>query len=163
MKKTYIQTILIAVGLMFAGALVPTTAFGAPVTCGNGGDPNNNCSVTGGNNNSNSGGSGSTGTKTCGGVETSIIECGGKKNAKKIENTGLWNLLLVIINIMTAGVGVLALAGIIYGAVLYTSAGGNPEQVKKARGIFLNVAIGVIAFGAMYALLNFLVPGGVFN
>ena len=98
----------------------------------------------------------------CGGVKTSIIQCGGSKDATKTEDTGLWALLLIAVNIMTAGVGVLALAGVIYGAVLYTSAGGNPEQVKKARTIFTNVVIGVIAFAAMFTLLNFLVPGGVF-
>ena len=100
--------------------------------------------------------------KTCGGVETSIISCGCNKEGD-LEDSGLWGLLMLVINIMTAGVGVLALAGFIYGAVLYTSAGGNPEQVKKARTIFTNVVIGVIAFGGMFTLLNFIVPGGVFN
>jgi len=105
----------------------------------------------------------------CGGVETSIINCDedntDKNGDKKVtaDETGLWGILIQAINILTAGVGVLALAGIIYGAVLYTSAGGNPEQVKKARNIFTNVVIGVIAFGGMFALLNFIVPGGVFN
>lgn len=98
----------------------------------------------------------------CGGVETSIINCD-QTGGDNVEDTGLWGILLLVINVLTAGVGVLALGGIIYGAVLYTSAGGNPEQVKKARTIFTNVVIGVVAFGGMYALLNFLVPGGVFN
>ncbi len=100
---------------------------------------------------------------TCGGVETSIINCGGSKDATKTEDNGLWQLLLITINILTAGVGVLALAGIVYGGILYTSSGGSPEQVKKARAVFTNVVIGVIAFGGMYALLNFIVPGGIFN
>lgn len=105
----------------------------------------------------------------CGGVETSIINCdqdntdkdGDKKVSEK--ETGLWGLLLIAVNLLTAGVGVLALGGIVYGAVLYTSAGGNPEQVKKARTIFFNVAIGIAAFAGMYALLNFIIPGGAFN
>lgn len=104
----------------------------------------------------------------CGdGVKTSIINCtptdkdgDGKTDANE---TGIWEILILVINILTAGVGVLALAGIVYGAVLYTSAGGNSEQVKKAKGVFMNVVIGVVAFAAMWALLNFLVPGGVFN
>ena len=66
-------------------------------------------------------------------------------------------------DVLTAGVGVAALGGIVYGAFLYTSAGGNPDKVKRAREIFVNVVIGVIAFAAMYALLNFLIPGGVFS
>lgn len=98
----------------------------------------------------------------CGGVDTAIIKCGGNKGGD-LEDSGLWGLLMLVINIMTAGVGVLALAGFVYGAILYTSAGGNPEQVKKARTIFANVVIGVVAFGGMFTLLNFIVPGGVFN
>lgn len=100
----------------------------------------------------------------CGGVETAIISC--NENSDKptsVEQTGVWGLLNLIIKIMIAGVGVLALVGFVYGAVLYTSAGGNPEQVKKARTIINNVIIGVIAFGLMFTLLNFIVPGGVFN
>lgn len=99
----------------------------------------------------------------CGGVKTSVISCSGDDGKTGLENSGVWSLLLIAINILVAGVGVLALAGIVYGAILYTSAGGNPEQVKKAIGIFTNVAIGVIAFAGMYVLLNFIVPGGVFN
>ena len=99
----------------------------------------------------------------CGGVDTAILNCGGSKDATDLEGTGAWQLLIITINILTAGVGVLALAGIVWGAVLYTSAGGNPEQVKKAKTVFTNVVIGVIAFAGMYVLLNFIVPGGVFN
>lgn len=100
----------------------------------------------------------------CGGVDTAIISCSqNSTDPKTVQETGIWGILIMVINIMTAGVGVLALAGLVYGAVLYTSAGGSPEQVKKARNIFTNVVIGVIAFGGMFVLLNFIVPGGVFN
>ena len=96
-------------------------------------------------------------------TDTAIINCDNVNVGKDgIENTGLWSILLTAINILTAGVGVVALGGIVYGSVLYTSAGGNQEQVKKAMGIFTNVVVGVIAFAGMWALLNFLVPGGVF-
>ena len=100
--------------------------------------------------------------KCCGNVATSIIQCD-QDGGDKIEETGVWGILIIAINILIAGVGVLALAGIIYGSVLYTSAGGSAEQVKKAMGIFTNVVIGVLAFAAMWVLLNFLVPGGAFT
>ena len=101
---------------------------------------------------------------TCGGVKTAIIHCdqsGG--DGAQVQDTGLWGILILTINILTAGVGVLALAGFIYGGILFITSGGSPEQVKKARTIFTNVVIGIVAFGGMYVLLNFLVPGGVFN
>jgi hypothetical protein len=95
-------------------------------------------------------------------TDTAIIQCSNVKEDGGVENTGLWSILILAINVLTAGVGVIALAGIVYGSILYTSAGGNQEQVKKAMGVFSNVVIGVIAFAGMWALLNFLVPGGVF-
>ncbi len=98
---------------------------------------------------------------TCGGVETSIVSCP-QGGGEGVEDSGLWGILLLTINILTAGVGVLALAGIVYGSVLYTSSGGSQEQVKKAITVFTNVGIGVIAFAGMWVLLNFLIPGGVF-
>ncbi len=99
----------------------------------------------------------------CGGVTTALIKCDETGEGDDITNTGIWGLLNMAIGILTAGVGVVALGGIVYGAILYTSAGGNPEQVKKARTIFMNVAIGVIAFAGMFALLEFLIPGQVFG
>jgi hypothetical protein len=79
------------------------------------------------------------------------------------SNSGVWGVLLLAINILTAGVGVAAVGGIVYGSLLYTSAGGSPEQVKKAVGIITNVVIGVIAYALMFSGLNFLIPGGLFN
>jgi hypothetical protein len=96
-------------------------------------------------------------------TNTSIITCDIDEGADGIEGTGLWSILLLAINILTALVGVAALGGIVYGAALYTAAGGNAEQTKKAMGIITNVVIGVIAFALMFAFLNFIIPGGVFN
>lgn len=100
----------------------------------------------------------------CGGHDTAIISCDqNSSNPDDVEDTGLWGLLILTINILIAGVGVLAVAGFVYGGYLYMTSGGSPEQVKKARVVFTNVVIGVVAFGGMFALLNFIVPGGVFN
>lgn len=97
-------------------------------------------------------------------TDTAIIVCENvNPESGDYRQSGLWSILLIVINIMVTGVGVVALAGIVYGAVLYTSAGGNQEQVKKAMTVFTNVVIGVVAFGGMWALLNFIVPGGVFK
>ena len=96
-------------------------------------------------------------------TDTAIIKCENVDVTQDgVKNTGLWSILLLAVNILTAGVGVVALAGIVYGSILYTSAGGNQEQVKKAMGVFTNVVIGIIAFAGMWALLTFLIPGGAF-
>jgi hypothetical protein len=99
----------------------------------------------------------------CGGVETAIIKCSQDNKGDNIENNAIWGLLLIVLNIMTAGVGVLAVAGIVYGAILYTTAENKPDQMKQAISIITNVVIGLVAFALMYAGLNFLIPGGVFS
>ena len=105
-------------------------------------------------------GDGSTGS--CGGAETSIIKCDAD-NSGGIENNGVWALLLMAINILTAGIGIAAVGGIVYGSILYTTAGDNESQIKTAKEVIRNVIIGVIAYIAMFALLQFIIPGGVFS
>ena len=98
----------------------------------------------------------------CGGVPTSIVNCS-QSGGATIDQSGVWGVLLLAINILTGLVAVAAVGGIVYGAVLYTSAGGSQEQVKKAMGIITNVVIGVITYALMYSVSNFLIPGGIFS
>lgn len=100
-------------------------------------------------------------------VDTGILDCSSRLDAsgeakEGIEGTGLWSMILLVLNILTGGVGVAAVIGVIYGAALYTSAGGNSSQIQKASEIFTGIAYGIIAFAAMWSILNFLIPGGVF-
>lgn len=99
----------------------------------------------------------------CGGVVTSVISCDQTGGTGNMEDTGLWGLLMLVINIMSVGIGVLAVGGIVYGSIMYSSAGGNPEKSKKARAMLTNVIIGLVLYALMFALLNFLVPGGLFR
>lgn len=103
------------------------------------------------------------GQSCCGGVVTSIISCtqSGDENAT-VEQTGIWGLLLIAINILTGGIGVLAVGGIVYGSILYTTANGSVEQAKKAKVVIFNVAFGLIAYALMFSFLNFVIPGGLF-
>lgn len=97
-------------------------------------------------------------------TETAIIKCTNVDQSKKgVENTGVWSLLVGAIKFLSVGVGIAAVGGIVYAAILYTSAGGNAEQVKKAMGMITNTVIGVIAYALMFSLLNFLIPGGLFR
>jgi hypothetical protein len=104
-----------------------------------------------------------TNAANCGGTETSIIDCPQTGGSKSAKDSGVWGILLIALNIMTAGVGILAVGGIVYGSILYASAQEDASQVQKAKDIIKNVVIGLIAYGAMYLLLNFIVPGGIFE
>jgi hypothetical protein len=72
-------------------------------------------------------------------------------------------LLITIINWLAVGVSIVVIAGIIYGGIIYTTSGGNPEQAKRAISIIRNAIIALLMFFAMWSLLNFLTPGGMFN
>lgn len=96
-------------------------------------------------------------------LETSIIGCTPDTSKNGVESTAIWQVLLLGINILTGLIGIAAVGGVIYGSILYASAGGNPEGIKKGKEIITNVVIGLLAYAAMYSLLNFIIPGGIFN
>lgn len=97
----------------------------------------------------------------CGDVETSII--GGDFCDDNQEGGVIFGLLKWVLRIMTAGVGIAAVGGIAYGALLYTTAENKPEQTKKAIGVITNVVVGIVAYALMAVFLNFLIPGGIFS
>lgn len=111
---------------------------------------------------------------TCGGVEVSVLGCdtqptgggannsGGAANSDDIQNSGVWKLLELILNIMSGLVLVLAVGGIVYAAIMYASAQDNASQVQQAIENIRNVVIGLVLYILMYALLQFLIPGGIF-
>lgn len=99
----------------------------------------------------------------CGGVETSVISCSQGGGSKNVQDTGIWGMLILVLNIMTAGVGVLAVGGVVWASILYASSSDNAEQTKRAKDTIKQIAIGIIAYAGMYLLINFLVPGGVFK
>lgn len=160
------QTIKLLVAVIALVGLLSITVqptVSAVTTCPNGGDPNNNCSLTGGQTSSSavSGPSDTAATSNGCDYKGAILQGGDLCNNS--QKSAVWGILLLVINILTAGVGIAAAGGLIYGAILWSAAGGNPGQVQKARQIVTNVVIGIIAYAAMYSFLNFLVPGGIFN
>jgi hypothetical protein len=90
-------------------------------------------------------------------TETSIItvDCSNGGNP-------IWGLLLMAINILTAGIGIVAVGGFIYGAILWTTAEDKNAQIVKAKEVIFNVVLGLVAYALLYAFIQFLIPGGVF-
>lgn len=96
----------------------------------------------------------------CGSVDTSIITCP-TEEGEGIEGSTVWALLVIVIKVMTGGVVITAVGGMIYGSILFTASGSNPENRKKSMTIFTNIGIGVVAYALMWALLSFIIPGGI--
>lgn len=100
------------------------------------------------------------------GVDCAVLPqeiCDATAGSSDVASTGIWKLLIWVLNIMLGLVGLLATVSIVYASVLYASAQGSSEQVAKAKKMIFNTVIGVIAFVLVYVALNWLVPGGVFT
>ena len=73
----------------------------------------------------------------------------------------IWDILNYVPVTMTAGVVIAAIGSVVVAGVLYTSAGSNSSQVQKAKTMITNTIIGVLAYAVMWAILEWLIPGGV--
>ena len=96
----------------------------------------------------------------CGELKTSVIDCGSVN-----DQTGspVVAFLVLGIQILTGAVGVVAIGALVYAGMMYSSASGDTGQVAKAKEIIRNTIIGLILFGALATILNFLNPGGLFD
>lgn len=92
----------------------------------------------------------------CGGAKTELVNCE--------EEAGLGAIASIIrtaIIIVTTIIGIVAVGGITYAAILYASARDNQGQVQQAIDIIRNVIIGIVMYGLSVAIINWLIPGGV--
>ena len=96
-------------------------------------------------------------TKCPGGYSTSVLPCFGEGEG------ALMGIVKWVIQILTGGIGVAAVGAVIVGAILYMSSGSNPENMKKAKTIWMNTIIGLVIFAFLVAITNFIIPGGVFG
>jgi len=103
---------------------------------------------------------GGKGGTTCGGAKVAILSCTQGAGTTTKDN-GVWALLVLTLQILTAAVGIVAVGGIAYGAALYASSGDKPEQAKQGMQFIRNVVIGLVAYGLMFVVLNFIIPGGI--
>ncbi|MBP8599885.1 hypothetical protein KBI31_01445 [Patescibacteria group bacterium] len=64
-----------------------------------------------------------------------------------------------VINVVFGLTGVIVFVLIIYGGILWMTAGGNDEQVKKAQKIIQRAVIGLIIVVLAYAITYFILKG----
>lgn len=91
----------------------------------------------------------------CGEARTNIVSCDGE------GATALGNVLRVFVIVLSIGVGIAAVGGIAYSAVQYAGASDNEGNVSAAKDRIRNIVIGLLVYGFMVVIVNWLVPGGV--
>jgi len=98
----------------------------------------------------------------CSILPQSLCSAAQTKNTSVAES-GIMSLLKLVLKIMTAGVGILAVGALIYAGILYGSAADNASQTAAAKKLITNTVIGIVSYAAMVLFINFLIPGGVFG
>jgi hypothetical protein len=103
---------------------------------------------------------------SCGGVATYFdfgAACTGTSTDAGGSASPIIALGLVLVSWVTALVGVGVVGGIVYGGFLYLTAQDNSGQTQKGVTIIVNSVVALIVWVFAYALINFIIPGGLFN
>jgi len=67
------------------------------------------------------------------------------------------------IQLLSAAVGLVAVVAIVIGAIEFITSAGDPQRAASGRNHITNALLGLFAFAFLYAFLQFLIPGGLFN
>ena len=68
-----------------------------------------------------------------------------------------------IVNFLGAAVGLIVVAMVIVGGIQYAIAGDNAQATAAAKKRIINALIALAAYIFLFAFIQWLVPGGVFN
>lgn len=78
------------------------------------------------------------------------------------SNCGIIRYLVTFIRFLTAIVGIVIVAGIIIGGIQYSVSADEASAVSAAKKRIFNALLALAVYIFMFALLQYLVPGGVF-
>jgi hypothetical protein len=67
------------------------------------------------------------------------------------------------ITLLAISFGLIATISLILGGIQYSMSEGDPQKSSSAKNRITNTIIAVVAFLFLFAFLEFLIPGGVFN
>lgn len=71
------------------------------------------------------------------------------------------DMVFGFIRFLSAGVGIVVVASVVIAGIQYTMARSNPQNVETAVNRIRTALIGLLIFIFAYAILDFLIPGGV--
>lgn len=79
------------------------------------------------------------------------------------EGCGVYKILNLVVDILTMGIGIVGVIGIMISGIQYLTARGNEEQARKAKRRIYEIVIGIVSFVLLYAVSQWLLPGGKLN
>lgn len=68
-----------------------------------------------------------------------------------------------LIQVLSALVGIAVVISIIFGGIQYVTSTGDPQRAEAGKKRIIESLVGLVAFMLLYAFLQFVMPGGVFN
>ena len=102
----------------------------------------------------------SSGLFECGSTQTAYFTCTGGSTA---TSSAFWQLMLIILNILTGLIAIIAVGGVVWGALRYAAAGDDSGATAEARAFIRNVLLGLVLYVGMWAIIQYIVPGGLFS
>ena len=89
----------------------------------------------------------------CGGAPTAFIECNNNEG-------GIWHILNLVVDILTIGIGIVGLIGILVIGVKVLTSKDNANEHKKARIRLFEIVVGLAIYAVAFALVKWLMPQG---
>lgn len=98
------------------------------------------------------------------GVQTSFFGCQKQnQDSKDLEDNPIFFLLTESIKFLGFGVGIIVVGGIVYGSFLIVNSNANSGRTQQGVSIIVNAFIGLLLYIFLFAIVNYLVPGGLFS
>jgi len=89
--------------------------------------------------------------------------CPGTSNQQNTTACFFDKYVTPAIQLLSAAVGLVAVVAIITGAIEYITSAGDPQRTAAGKTHITNALLGILAYAFLYAFLQFLIPGGLFN
>lgn len=98
-----------------------------------------------------------------GGVTVGVSIKGSDTCVGSANDNPIYAYLRGIILFLSGIFGLLAVLMIIVSGIQYITSSGSPQAIEGAKKRLGNAILGIILFMLMFAILNYLIPGGVFG
>jgi hypothetical protein len=73
------------------------------------------------------------------------------------------DMVFGLIRFLSVGVGLVVIASVVYSGIMYSVSQGNPEKTAQAKSQIQTAIIALIFYLFIFAIVQFLVPGGLFD
>ena len=93
-------------------------------------------------------------------VDRDRCDCSQKGNLDK-DNCSAVAYLIIAIRVLSGLVGIIVILMIIIGGIQYSAARNDPQAIAAARGRVTNAVLALLFYLFIFAILQWLVPGGV--